>query len=379
MCAWKHLEGQRSLSTIGILTAMLFLLPMTSSYAKGVRTTDNSTESQSNRDDKDSKQNDRRSEPPKTDQRSTQSRDVTDQMRRPRPNVPIYQTPAISSNNNKSPEPVHQYYPMQGRTQPQPNPRPSLGEVRRDYSNLGQIWQRRSEYRDNNWNSRQFRHAHYTLPEGQRDSLKPRFFSIPRYRFYKYDYQQGYSVPSAYCLYNGYFPPYVASDRIIIIGRPNINYTYVEIPRMAIDYNYSWPNVSGGYVSPYSSVSMALQDIRRAWEIGDAGLMLKHVPEDNKVDILLDGDYLYSLQWADYRDMTQDAMNAVQTDQFNFYKLQRRSDGEIVAYARHTYRDYETDFDSVTNTSSIVYMSLTLRQQGNDWYITTVNSSPDQL
>ena len=171
----------------------------------------------------------------------------------------------------------------------------------------------------------------------------------------------------------------MASDRIIIIGRPNINYTYVEIPRMAIDYNYSWPNASTGYVSPYSSVSLALQDIRRAWETGDAGLMLKHVPEDNKVDILLDGDYLYSLQWADYRDMTQDAMNAVQTDQFNFYKLQKRSDGEIVAYARHTFHDHETDFDSVTNTSSIVYMSLTLRQQGNDWYITTVNASPDQL
>ena len=179
MCAWKHLGGQRSLSTIGILSAMLFLLPMTSSYAKGVRTTDNSTESQSSRDGKDSRQNDKHSEPPKADQRPTQSHPVTDQMRRPRPNVPIYQSPVISSNSNKSPEPVHEYYPMQGRTQPRANPRPSLGEVRRDYSNLGQIWQRRSEYRENNWNSRQYRHAHYTLPEDQRASLKPRFFFDP--------------------------------------------------------------------------------------------------------------------------------------------------------------------------------------------------------
>lgn len=264
---------------------------------------------------------------------------------------------------------------------------PSRGSIRTDYSNLGEIWRRRTErltgitHRDEGDRGRY--HDHH---DGDRHRHGDYNHFPWRYPHYVYEYVPVYTYPSLYCFYYGFYPPYIPSAGIVYVDvRPWNSYNYIELPLDIISPD-AYGSYGGGYYlarpgTSYPGLSNALKDIRQAWEDNDVSLLSAHMEPDSNIAVFLSGEYSYSLNSKDYYDMTMDAMTSLSTASFEFYRIQRRDDDEVVAYGRHTYFD---DFDNAGNYSSTdlrktVYVSYTLRRYDGDWYITEVGSSPVKM
>jgi hypothetical protein len=264
----------------------------------------------------------------------------------------------------------------------------SKGIYRRNYESLGQIWKERHERRDTS--SDQMR---------SRSSTHTNIYVFPgTYSYYCYEYIPGRVYPSVYCYYLGVFPPYIHGGRVIYIHYGHRRYTYVDLPIVVILHECKSCDTSYYLEVPYfrehwqyRSLSEALKDIERAWERGDIGLLMKHVRPYSVIDVFLEGEYAYSLDWRDYQDMTRDAMSNIRTVNFSFYRLRERNDSNVIAYGKHTYRDeyYPRQISLITSgyslglmtgySSSIektVYVSYTLERHGSDWYIKEVGVSP---
>ena len=265
----------------------------------------------------------------------------------------------------------------------------SRGAYRKDYESLGQIWRERHERRDT------------TSDSFQRGSAgRSSVFVFPgSYRYYCYDYLPDRVYPSLYCYYYGLFPPYIYGTRIVYVYRGPTRFTYVDLPIILIlqdcrdrDSSYYLETPYFREHCQYHSLSETLRDIERAWERRDPDLLMKHVRPFSTIDVFLDDEYSYSVDWQDYRDMTLDAMKNIRTTSFNFYRLRERSNSDVVAYGKHTYRDeYDPRPASLMRTSyyltnastyhaggieKTVYVTYTIERRGTDWYIKEVGCSP---
>lgn len=183
-----------------------------------------------------------------------------------------------------------------------------------------------------------------------------------RYGYWVFDYIPAFSTRSVYYYY-GYFP-YIPVTRVIIIRRPAV--TVIEVPVVIHQSSY----YDDYYLdSPRSgSIERALSDIRSAWLYGEPERLLRHVRNDTRVDVLMDGDYSYSLSDDDYRDMTRDAVSNTRTVEFYFDSVRRRGDDRIVADGRHVF--YSRQGDRKT-----IYITYQLERIGGEWIITEVGSS----
>lgn len=176
----------------------------------------------------------------------------------------------------------------------------------------------------------------------------------------------GNSKPSVYFHY-GYLP-YIPATQVIILSRPRVR--YIEVP-IVIEIGTGGGNY---YLDrrEYSGVGEALGDIKSAWLDQYPERLLDHVRADSKIDVLLDGNYSYTVGAADYQAMTRDAINTTETVSFQFDSVRRRDDGRIAAYGRHEY--YSTEGDRKT-----VYVSYLLEQIGRRWDIVEVGSGLSRL
>jgi len=256
------------------------------------------------------------------------------------------------------------------------------GLYRKDYEDIGRIWKERQERRDTS------SHGWYGeyRPQDNHAQIKVVYRFPGTYRYYCYDYRPGFAHPSIYCYYSGLFPPYIQACRTIsITPRRHVFHLYVDLPLVIIEPGY-WDGKCGYYSyypcdSQYRSLSTALRDIQRAWELGDVNLLMRHVRRESTIDVFLRGEYAYSVDWPDYRDMTLDAMSAIRTTSFTYYRIRRPSDCEAVAYGKHVYFD---DRDSRlggypyfgSGAMKTVYVDYTLQRYGSDWFITEVGVSP---
>lgn len=265
----------------------------------------------------------------------------------------------------------------------------SRAAYRKDYESLGQIWRERHEQRD-------------TVSDRSKRSISSHtsVFVFPgSYRYYSYDYSPGRVYPSLYCYYYGLFPPYIHGTRIVYIYRGPIRFAYIDLPITVILQDCKDGDSLYYLEAPYfrehrhyRSLSETLRDIERAWERKDPDLLMKYVRPFSTIDVFLDDEYSYSIDWQDYRDMTLDAMKNIHTTSFRFYRLRERSNSDVVAYGKHTYRDeYYPRAASLMRTSyyltnastyhaggieKTVYVTYTLERRGTEWYIKEVGCSP---
>ncbi len=186
------------------------------------------------------------------------------------------------------------------------------------------------------------------------------YYSHPHYNrpyvfgYWAFDYYPSYSRRSLYFHY-GLFP-YVQITRIIVRSYPAV--VYVGSPIYIYGGRYEF--------SRYPGLDAALADIRSAWISGRMDLLDRHVSDSRDIAILLDGRYDYSVTPYDYVEMTEDALGEMDTISFVWEKVQTRSNGEITAFAAHTYR--------VRGVTRKTYVSYTLRRFGSDYYIVEVGS-----
>ncbi len=268
------------------------------------------------------------------------------------------------------------------------------GVYRKDYADLGDIWKSRRERQNNKFDNNRFnnngRDNHNDNRSHSNVSINFNFFPDCRYQYYDYKYDPWYSYPSVYCYYTGLFPPYIYGHRVTYIHHNIVTYRYVEIP-VTIIYrdspSYRSDAADDYYLSSYRyrDLSDALRDIEKAWQNGDADLLIQHVQPDQKVDIYLKNDYSYTLESQDFEDMTRDAMSHIDTYKFDIYRVRQRDSRSVVAYAEHRYKDddtYQRDSadsalgDNLDAKINKVYVRYTLDRIGSEWFITEVGTSP---
>jgi hypothetical protein len=160
----------------------------------------------------------------------------------------------------------------------------------------------------------------------------------------------------------GYFP-YVHIERVWV--GPYVYVSYSPGP-VIVDGGY-YLNRTRGLALEY-----AMSDIRKAWTDGRFDLLKNHVRSYDKISVLLDGKYDYSLDANDYLDMTSDAIDQIKTIGFTWLSTREREDGQYTAFGRHDYRDA----DGLPKSS---YVSYTLDPEGGVCYITEVGSSDSPL
>lgn len=396
---------------IAILAVMFAVTPDQYAYAKGAR---KSSESQSSSDRSSSEKRSsdsgqRSSSEPRQESRSqpeprsegssppppsvTRSEPRQESRSQPEPRSERSSSPPPSVTRSEEPRPTFSSDRLKGHSAPAPSPTvrseipfrqseqrevrstDTRGLYRKDYADIGRIWSERQERRDTRSDdSRRNPRTH----DDYHVNVGVNFWFPGHYRYYWYDYTPGYCYPSVYCYYYGIFPPYLCSYRVIYVHHPHVHYVYFDLPITIVDYDY--PAYRGYYLMErdYSSVSEPLRDIRRAWELGDIDLLMDHVRRGSTIEVYLQGEYAYSLDRQDYYEMTSDAMSAIRTATFKFYRVRQRDDHSAVAYGKHVYYDDERGY-SGSGRQKTVYVSYTLKRYGDDWYITEVGSSPNQL
>jgi len=186
------------------------------------------------------------------------------------------------------------------------------------------------------------------------------------YGHWAFVYYPEFCVPSVYYHY-GLFP-FVPYTRVIFVDRPI--YVVIEKP-IVIQRRYT---ESDYYLAARASdpLDIALSDIRSAWIRNDADLLLKHVKRDSQIDVMLEGDYAYTVPAEDYMDMTRDAITGTETTGFEYDAIRSRGNDRVIAYATHTY---------IGSSGSVrrVYVSYLLERNGSRYYIVEVGSSSNSL
>lgn len=213
----------------------------------------------------------------------------------------------------------------------------------------------------------QYTYSHYKAPS----SYKPPTYRYGRYHyshthytrpctfgFWSFDYYPSYCRRSLYYHY-GLFP-YIQITRIIVSSYPRV--VYVGDPIYVYGSRYEFDR--------YPGLDQALADIRSAWMSGRLDLLDRHVSDSRDIAILLDGRYDYSVSPDDYVEMTEDALGEMDTVSFVWDKVRTRGDGDVTAFATHTYR--------TRGSTHRVHVSYTLDRAGSYYFITEVGSSQDR-
>jgi len=355
---------------VAVLLTVFIAVPDQCAYAKGARrSSDSSSDRSSSSSSKRGSERENSSSPPPSS--SSHSEERAPSTPSGRSSAPYFGHSDLGLRSNVS---------LRNTEQREPRNLETRGLHRRNYEDIGRIWKERRERRDSSSDHRQREYS-----SRDHDTHINVIYHFPgRYRYYCYDYTPGLVYPSVYCYYYGLFPPYIPCHRAIFISRnPRICYSYTDLPIIIADSDCCDYDC-GYYLSDrhYRSLSTALRDIRRAWELGDIDLLTRHVRQDSTIDVFLGDEYAYSVNRLDYCDMTLDAMKAIRTVSFKFYRVRKRCDYEAVAYGKHVYRDDYDDFRRdgcyyyYSSPYKTVYVSYTLKRYGSDWYITEVGTSP---
>ncbi len=161
---------------------------------------------------------------------------------------------------------------------------------------------------------------------------------------------------------------FIYGERCAIYRQPA--YAYYPAP----DYYYGSGNNGAYYLSRdrYSGLHTSLDDIRNAWITDNSDPMARHIDPSARIAVYLDGKYSYSMSGKDYRGMTADAMHHTSTSTFAVYKVDKRSDGAYIAFAKQQFYD-------ANNNYKVAFVSYTLAPRHDKWMVVAVGSSAHRL
>jgi hypothetical protein len=230
------------------------------------------------------------------------------------------------------------------------------------------------------------------------------------------------TYPSVYSNYCG-LPEYIYNPGVIILSDPYCP-NYVT-PYQDFDPGSTTYNTTNNYyldeANPNSASSdtpqdsgdssqhpafaagsyqAAFVDVENAWMDGNLDMLTSHLRDTaSKIDVSLDGKYAYTLSSDDFAQITHDAFANINTVSFKFSRLRKASNGDVTAYGKHVYApdavgsedasSGTVPFDQADNSPSAqtgstsdqktVYVSFTLHNEDDQWYIIGVDSSTSPL
>lgn len=207
---------------------------------------------------------------------------------------------------------------------------------------------------------------------------------FPRHYVYYPYYCPTYDVAvvyfSPYYFYYGVFPPYIYRRHCYFYPPARV---YVEIPIYINNYARGYSDDREDYyLSRRSSfeeyyrrepgLERAVEDLHAAFRYGNIELLVPLTDPNIRIAIFQRGKYEYSLNANDYLDMTRDAMQAIDTIQFDLYRIRRRAEDVYVVSGKHVYRNPEGE-------RRTVYVSFVLERLSGRWVITQVGTAPDRI
>lgn len=203
-----------------------------------------------------------------------------------------------------------------------------------------------------------------------------------RYVYYPYycpTYDVAIAYYSPYSFYFGVFPSYIYRRHCYY--RPPAR-VYVEFPIYINGYARGYDDDKDDYYLSRRSyddyyrreagLEPAIDDLRAAFRYGNIELLVNLTDPNVRIAIFRRGKYEYSLNTNDYLDMTRDAMRAIDTIQFDLYRIRQRAEGVYVVSGKHVYRNPEGE-------RRTVYVSFVLERLSGRWVITQVGTAPDRI
>jgi len=153
------------------------------------------------------------------------------------------------------------------------------------------------------------------------------------YPYYVFDPYQRFNCVVSPWYYYASLPPYLNSNRIIIVNNfPTTNW-YGQ------PYEYNRPDFSNRWDNNRNEVDYAVADIEDAFQRGDRRAVNRLVPRRGNVNIYTDGRYSYSLNADDFYDLYLDGIENARTRRYEILDVQTSRNGGIRVYARHEYTD----------------------------------------
>jgi len=187
-------------------------------------------------------------------------------------------------------------------------------------------------------------------------------------------YYSGF-VPSIYSEYGNWYPQVVPLERVYIIEREVVKDQDDRVePRLDERTEPSRASDGEYYLAPRSGETLddAVSDIKRAWMNGDYDRFKSRIRQEGKVRVYLKGKYKYSVDAADFGQMTRDAMGRVDTISFTLDPAKRRDDTHAFVSGKHVY--YDPD-----HQKREVYVSYGLVRENGHWRIAEAGSSSEPI
>ena len=183
-------------------------------------------------------------------------------------------------------------------------------------------------------------------------------FGYPYYCYRPLPWQTGFSPYYWYWNVPGYLPwnrCYVLRPTIWVIITGFVNWNYCGIGSSHGFYNSSYGN--------YSALDRSLSDLKDAFIYRDYRALDRLVP-NGRVEIFIDGEYVYSLDGSDYYDITADLIYSSETTDFEVVGVQKiQGNRGYVATARH-------EFVDAWGSRQETYLTFTLQPSNGRYQIT---------
>lgn len=146
-----------------------------------------------------------------------------------------------------------------------------------------------------------------------------------------------------------YYGPYIIREREYYFG--------------GWPYHYDRPDPQE---EAEESANEALRNIERGWRESRYALIARHVDDDESIAILHDGNDSHAMTAREFRALTVQAFEDVQTVRFRFFETQMVRTTQCVADGEHV-------FIGPDGEERRVELQYTLRKKGRRWYIHSID------
>ena len=177
------------------------------------------------------------------------------------------------------------------------------------------------------------------------------------------------SPPPAVVIYHYYDPWFYPYDRFFY------RYYGPYIIREREYYFGGWPY---HYERPdpqeeaEESANEALRNIERGWRESRYALIARHVDDDESIAVFHDGDYSHAMTAREFRALTLQAFEDVQTVRFRFFETRMAGTTQCMADGEHV-------FIGPDGTERRVELQYMLRKKGRRWYIHSIDLRQERL
>lgn len=218
------------------------------------------------------------------------------------------------------------------------------------------------------------------LHKGQKPTLawqRPYFpHGTVHFPYYASTYSKGHVFISPWAYFYGICPPFINPAHCHVYPP---SFVFIDIPIFSGDacLGFEYTNVDNWFDHPDLATSEpglvnAIDELSETFQNGDIDALAALISPNVSIAIYERGKYRYSMDSADFVDLTRDAIQNNHVANFNLTMLHEREPGVFSVSGSEAY----TDASGETRT---VWVSYVLQDFSGQWTLTQVGTSPDHV